>query len=1070
MSRTRILTMLLLLAVCFLMGVAAAQIPEDSAALLAEAERLSDEMPALYRSGRFNEALANARRALAIREQILGPEHLDTADSLNYLGVVLWELGKPAEARPLLERALAIRREKLEPDHPNLAESLGNLGAVLLALGEIQNATPLLEQAAQRWAQAFGCAHPETLRSLTNLAFAIQAGGDLEKAKSLLEQVLALRQATRGEADVETLSILNNLGGLHLELGQLAEARSYFERTLRLSETALGPEHPRTIQVLENLGGVFNETGELHEAKRHFERALAILMKIRPPEHPEIAKGLSNVGGTLLKMGDGEGARLYYERALAISEKVYGPRHPATAQSLNNLALALMRLDDWAGAKSLLERALDIDEQILGPDHPETALQLSNLGTLLMETGELERARPLLERALSIHEAKPGPHHPATATNLDNLGVLLLAQGKRGEARPMLERSLAIRSASLGKQHPDTVISLHNLAASLELEGATDRAIALEELALEGEERSLHALLVIGSETEKELFLRTLSSSAHSVVSLHVQAAPDKPRALRLALNTILRRKGRVLDSTVEGLRRARKSQDPRDLQLFERLRDLRESWAFLFLRPPQSMTSDDRSRRIEELNREIRKAASELSERHPAYQQEDPPVDVDTVQARLTGNGALVEFFVYKPWKPGTGVFTTWWEKPRYVVYVLRAAGPPRWVDLGPAEAIDQAVEEFRHSLAQVRPDVQERGRDLDALTMARVRPLLEGAEDLVLSPDGSLQLIPFAALVDEEGRYLVERYGLHYVTSGRDLLRDNKADASREEGLLVGDVDFDASPEPREDGGEAMRSAAMGSLHLERIAATGEEVRSIGALLGLPRERVLTGTAATEQAVKRVHGPEILHIASHGFFLPEVPASEGSGPIGPQLPRPIPEDPLLRSGLALSGFNRRLQSRSPDDGVLTALEAADLDLWGTGLVVLSACETGLGDVRTGEGVFGLRRALLLAGSQAQGMSLWQVPDVATKDLMVSWYEQMLRGAPKAEALRSIQLAALAGEPLPKTGRLLRGTRRLDESTAVARLAGSRHPFYWAGWILSGDPGPLPLKRVRRSGRAEAR
>jgi CHAT domain-containing protein len=383
--------------------------------------------------------------------------------------------------------------------------------------------------------------------------------------------------------------------------------------------------------------------------------------------------------------------------------------------------------------------------------------------------------------------------------------------------------------------------------------------------------------------------------------------------------------------------------------------------------------------------------------------------------------------------------------------------------VDLGPAEPIERAVEELRRSLTEVRPDVRERARDLDVLTTAKIRPLLADAKDLILSPDGTLQLVPFAALVDEEGRYLVERYNLHYVTSGRDLLRSGDVEGSREAGLLLGDADFDAPLGPREGNGEAKRSASIGSLHLERIAGTGEEVRAIGDLLGLPQERIVTGTAATEQAVKRVRGPEILHIASHGFFLPDLPASEGTGPVDLQFPRPVPEEPLLRSGLALSGFNRHLQSQSPDDGILTALEVADLDLWGTGLVVLSACETGLGDVRTGQGVFGLRRALALAGSQSQMMSLWQVPDEGTRDLMISWYGQMQRGVPKAAALRSIQLAALAGQPLPQTGVPLHTRGARPEPASDVRLEGSRHPYYWAGWILSGDPGPLRMKQAAR-------
>jgi CHAT domain-containing protein/tetratricopeptide (TPR) repeat protein len=1049
----------LLLSVVLAMSPAAGQVPEGRTAQLAEAERLTREIPTLYRTGRYTEALADAQRALAIREQLLGPEHLDTATSLNHLGVILFSMGRPQEARPLLERSLAVRRKLLAPGDPDIAETLTNLGAVWLDLGDVKNARSCLEEAVGIFSHAFGRAHPAALHAMTQLGMALKAGGDLQGAKALQEEALPLAEIL--QADAETYAVLNNLGGLSLDLGDLGQAQTYFERAVRHCETKFGPEHPWTALSLNNLGGALREAGDLHGAKLYFERSLAIRETIFHGDHPEVANGLINVGGVLLNLGNAEGARQAFEKALGILERLYGPGHPAIVPSLTNLAQAHLGLHDLGGAAALLEKALAIQDQLPEPETMATSVVLASLGATLMEKGELARAQGYFQRALRIREASHGESHPATASILNSLGVLRLIQGDRKVARPLLERALIILTDKLGPQHPDTLWSLRNMAGALELDGETDRAIEVEEAALEGEERSLLSLLSMGSEADKALALSVLNGSVHSAVSLHARAAPDNPRALRLAFTTVLRRKGRILDATVEGLRYARGSQDPRSQQQLEILRSRREQWAFLLLRPPPGVSPEERRRRLQELAEGIHTVAAELAERNPAYRQEDSAVNVDTVQPLLGRGTALVELFQYRPWRPITAGNRTWWDEPRYVAYVLHHDGPPRWADLGLAAPIERAVEDFRRSLAEVRPDVLQRGRALDALTMAKVRPLVGDAEDLILSPDGSLQLVPFAALVDEEGRYLIERYSLRYVTSGRDLLRFESKAASQEPGLLLGDVDFEAMPGPRSRNGEAQRSADLSSLRFGRLPGTGEEVRAIGALLQLPAQRVLTGPAATERAVKDLHGPEILHVASHGFFLPDA-AAEGAGPIFAELqpPRPLQEDPLLRSGLALSGFNRRLQSAGPDDGVLTALEVADLDLCGTQLVVLSACGTGLGDVRSGQGVFGLRRALALAGAQAQAMSLWQVADEATRDLMIAWYRLMLAGVSKAEALRRIQLAALAGQPLPQTGQRLRGTQR-RELPAVERLAGARHPYYWAGWILAGDPRPLKLRAV---------
>jgi CHAT domain-containing protein len=235
---------------------------------------------------------------------------------------------------------------------------------------------------------------------------------------------------------------------------------------------------------------------------------------------------------------------------------------------------------------------------------------------------------------------------------------------------------------------------------------------------------------------------------------------------------------------------------------------------------------------------------------------------------------------------------------------------------------------------------------------------------------------------------------------------------------------------------------------------------VRAIGQILGLPADRILTKEAATEGAVKAVKGPRILHLATHGFFLPDLPAAPVPDVLAPRPPETGGhlEDPLLRSGLALSGFNRRQEAKDANDGVLTALEVAGLDLWGTEVVALSACETGVGEVRVGEGVFGLRRALVLAGAQSQLMTLWQVADEPTKELMVSWYSQLQRGVGRAEALHRAKIAALRGEALPVTNTQLRGVKVDDtpEQAADPGLAGTRHPYYWASFILSDATGPI--------------
>jgi CHAT domain-containing protein len=247
--------------------------------------------------------------------------------------------------------------------------------------------------------------------------------------------------------------------------------------------------------------------------------------------------------------------------------------------------------------------------------------------------------------------------------------------------------------------------------------------------------------------------------------------------------------------------------------------------------------------------------------------------------------------------------------------------------------------------------------------------------------------------------------------------------------------------------------RAVDFSQIQWPPLKGTAQEAAALKSIL--TGAQVLTEGKATETILKQVAAPRILHVSTHGFFLPDqaeeskaataqrgmklsvanVPAVQRMG------------NPLLRSGLALAGANN-LQGGAGEDGVLTALEAAGLDLWGTKLVVLSACETGVGSVKSGDGVYGLRRALVLAGSESQVMSLWKVDDAATRDLMVAYYKRLQAGEGRTEALRQVQLEMIGAVRPSQTGK----ERGIQTQSGMGRGANRSHPYFWASFIQSGD------------------
>ncbi|WP_159787011.1 CHAT domain-containing protein [Sodalinema gerasimenkoae] len=435
----------------------------------------------------------------------------------------------------------------------------------------------------------------------------------------------------------------------------------------------------------------------------------------------------------------------------------------------------------------------------------------------------------------------------------------------------------------------------------------------------------------------------------------------------------------------------------------------------------------------------------NDLSRRSAEFRVATEPVEIEAVQALIPRDAALVELVQYSP----LDFTSNNWESPRYAAYILHASGDPQWVDLGDAETIDNAAFAFLNATQVPNSEqrVQTTGRQLDELLMAPIRPLLGDATHLLLSPDGQLNLIPFAALVDEENRYLVESYQLTHLTTGRDLLRLQNPRPSRQPPVLFANPNYDDADTSavmqvaQATRGESQRSMEIEDLQFGKLPGTQREVEAIAPLLDNPI--VLTEAEATENALKQVQAPSILHLATHGFFLQDVefvppqPMTDftrgeielvtagGFGSfVAPPSDRPTSsENPLLRSGLAFAGFNTR--DSEGEDGVLTALEVVGLDLRGTRLVVMSACETGVGDVANGEGVYGLRRAFVMAGAESQLMSLWKVADEETADLMGDYYQRLLAGEGRSEALREVQLDWLS-----------RGA----------------HPYYWASFLFSGQ------------------
>ena len=428
----------------------------------------------------------------------------------------------------------------------------------------------------------------------------------------------------------------------------------------------------------------------------------------------------------------------------------------------------------------------------------------------------------------------------------------------------------------------------------------------------------------------------------------------------------------------------------------------------------PRTSLTEHRAR-IKTLEEKRELLEDQISRRSAEFRAQKQTVSLEAVQAAIPAGTALIEFASYRPFNARFSKQSEAYGAPRYVAYVLRHTGEPQALELGDQQAIDDAIERWRKALRDAHAtDVKKYGRAVDRLVMQPLRPLLGQTRRVLVAPDGALNLIPFAALVDSRNEYLIKRYHFSYLTSGRDLLRLQVKQPSRQGALIVANPDFGTSsnaaaatdrvlvvrPVTKPD---AAKVSLLSVAYFPALPGTAGEAAALKDLL--PEAALYSAQAATETQLKQANGPAILHVATHGFFLPEAAPGTRSGALDPLTQLQL-DNPLLRSGLALAGANQL--KGGADDGIFTALEAAGLDLWGTCLVVLSACDTGVGEVKSGEGVYGLRRALVLAGSETQVMSLWPVSDAVTRDLMIAYYRGLQQGEARAAALQQVQLRML--------------------------------------------------------------
>ena len=1055
---------------------------EERAKLMAEARRLNESGGRLYQAGKFQEAEQTWRQELALYQRLYPrtqfPEgHPTLAQNLNNLGILLQQQGQLGQAKHFHRQALEAYQRLYPPTrfpegHPDIASSLNNLGILEQETGRFARAETLLQQALEMNQRLYpAIRYPDGHRflatSLNNMGLLLRAQGQLDRAEAYFRQALAMRQRVfpvklYPDHHLDLANSLNNLGGVLVDQGRFAQGEPFCRQSLAMYQklypkTRFPAGHPRLARNLANQGALFQSQGQLTLAEAHYRQSLAMYQQFYPLDqfpdgHPDLADSLSKLARVLQDQNRYAQAEPLYRQALDMQQKLYPAArspdgHPDLLRTLGYVALLLESQGQNAQAEGRYRQALAMAQQLYPRDrfpdgHAQLAGSRSDLGMFLQTQGQLAQAEPLLHQALTINEQLYPPTrfpdgHPDLAASLDHLAGLFQAQGQYAQAEPLYCQALTMY-----------------------------RRLAITQAELRGEGEMLTLLAYQPQTRQSYLSLMqhapTLSDRGYDMLwadrGYLTRMAEQKHLAVRTA------------------------SVSPAFRQQWEELVSLKRQRAQLLLAPetpdPETLTARERQR--EAWDRQIHDLSAQVRDGLPALQElqrQDNSTPVD-LQKSLPQKSIFVDLLRYTlfeqdPAKPGKAGEK---QSLRYVAFLV-TKDQIHHVDLGPAEPLEAAVKQWRESITRknLTPDLKSPATLRRQLWEPLEKQFPPGTTTVYLCPDQMLCFLPWGALPGKKAEtVLLEDYCLAIVPHGPyllgQLLGTKEKETKKTDLLVLGGVKYNDAPVQAtvaaaergpDDPKAAPVQAVQGSWpYLKGTATEAETIEKLAQQQKLQTHYLTAQEAGTERFKQELPKARIAHLATHGFFadpkfrsvfqLDEKHfAMRGNERVGAGALLPS-----LLSGLVFAGANR---PETPGRGIVTAEELFDLDLTSMELAVLSACETGLGDVGGGEGVFGLQRAFHVVGCQNVIASLWKVNDVATMVLMEEFYRNLWeKKLSKREALRQAQLTVYRNPDLVTRRAKEMGVRGIEDEAQQLPAAGPAPakrspPAWWAAFLLSG-------------------
>ena len=915
-----------------------------------------------------------------------------------------------------------------------VAKCYNDLASLYYRLAEYQKAESLFLDSLRLMKNIFGENHPDYAKALEGLALLYNNQGAYQKAEPLFLKCFEIRKKVLGKNHPDYIASLNNLAFFYYSKGDYQKAVPLYLQVIEITKKS-SENHINYATSLNNLATLYNDQGNSQKAEPLYLKAIEIRKKNSGENHTDYANSLNNLAIFYNEQGAYQKAESLCLQALEIYKKVLGENHPDYATSLDNLASLYDNQGKYLKAEPFYLKALETRKRVLGENHPDYSVSLNNLASLYTRQEAYHKAELLFLKSLEIRKITIGEIHPNYATSLNNLASLYEDQGAYQKAEPMYLQALEIRKKVLGENHTDYVTSLYKLALlyqEFNPNSNKDKVAEYFQLVFPSFQHQIIEVSTYLSETQLR-FYRLNKFSERFLSQSFLFNYPSKFPEINIGCyenelllkNLSLRNQQRIKNSIEKS----------NDVILKEKYQQFVANKRYLT--KLEELPLAQRPTDFESLKTETENLEKDITRQSATFADAKKTLSISwkQIQEKLLPNDVVIDLVSYHYYNK------KWTDSIMYGAFVIKKDSKfPKYINLFEEKQLAALLERNTMAADTIQAKILNKQYSDKAISDLFLKPLekeFNGCKTIYLSPSGLGHQINFKALPISENQTLGEQFNIKLVGSSASIVSYKTTAFQENKSLeinLYGGIDYAKSSvtSPTNKTNEvAVRSDFGGGFSY--LKGTLAEITNIANQVKTNKYNAILKTErnATEESIKLLDGkkePFVLHLATHGFFFPnpkqELPKEDLLSESKFKIYKTA-DDPMMRSGLLFAGANKYwgkpTENLTTDDGILTASEISNLDLSACQLVVMSACETGLGQINGSEGVFGLQRAFKMAGVKNIIMSLWKVPDAQTAELFDIFYTE-----------------CFSGKTIPEAFQIAQSKMKIKYS-----------PYYWAGFML---------------------